>query len=524
VAASRITAGSYPRWTLKVRPMIALGLCDDQDGAAALVIDDVLWGVLSQAEVDRQPRNVVLPSGAMDALLSDAGLHAQDVDRVVFGGAMTPNTIRRLRSTSITGVSPQHASLARSVLRRTGLHMLDADLARSILGRRLASHGLTRAHVELEEIHSALAYAAYATQADVDALVLVAHPRGDGLALSAWTGEAGQLDCLSNQSELALVARAASFVAAEVGMDRWRADLARKGPTPDPRVIEALEGRLGFRNGAFPRARLGRSERATDPFWRELRELSPWEGIARALADVVAEGLVVWAESWVRRTAKSAVAVAGDLFDDGPLLAGLGGIPAVQSVWLVPGGAARGRAMGAVLGTVGASPQAFGTPFLGIDWSDDACTKALAGRKATKPRSLARSVAELLGSGASVGVFRGRGEMTEHPVGNRVVATASEHPAAGAVVLRDNANALPGALRALARFASWPNPSGERPLVTDDAFWTKVVEAVPGSTVRLSPLLDKGGVTVFSPEEAIDAFESRHLDALVLNDRLVRRG
>jgi hypothetical protein len=41
--------------------------------------------------------------------------------------------------------------------------------------------------------------------------------------------------------------------------------------------------------------------------------------------------------------------------------------------------------------------------------------------------------------------------------------------------------------------------------------------------VRFRPLLDRGGVTVFSPEEALEAFDAEQLDALVLNDRLVRR-
>jgi predicted NodU family carbamoyl transferase len=495
--------------------MIALGICDDRDGAAALVVDDGLRGVLSQVEVDRQPDNVVFPSGAVDALLANAGIHAQEVDRVLFGGTMTPNTLRRLQSSRLSRVAPQTSALARAVLRRTGLHMLDADLARSVLRARLAEHGLTGAQVELQEIHTALAAAAYQTQGDPDALVLVAQPRGDGLGLSAWVGDAGQLDAVMNQSELALLLRAIDLVMAEARLERWHPDALRSGLAPDPEIVALLDGRIGFRNGRFPHA--GRAEHAGDSFWRDLRARAPWANIAHALADVAANSLVAWAAEWIQHTGRHTVALAGELFDDGVVLARIAELTGIETVWLAPGGWARARAIGAVLDGVGLAPRALESAYLGIDFSDEACMRALAARRlvASRTKNVPRVVAQVLRDGGRVGVFRGRGEASDLPLGNRVIATRPDHPRAGSVLL---GGAVPRALESTARFAAWMDPNGRRPLRTDHPWWKAVA-----AEVRFAPLLDRGGVTVFSPEEAVEAYEAESLDAMVLNDRVVTR-
>jgi predicted NodU family carbamoyl transferase len=489
--------------------MIALGICDDRDGAAALVLDDAVHGVLSQAEVDRQPNNIVFPSGAVDALIADAGIHAKDVDRVIFGGTMTPNTLRRLRSSRLGRVAPQTAAVARSILRRSGLHMLDADWARSILRQRLLEHGLTGAQVELEEIHTALAAAAFQTQADPDALVMVAQPRGDGLGLSAWVGDSAQLDCVMNQSELALLFRAVERVTSALSFDRWRPDELRGGDA-DPEIVARLDAVLGYRAGRFPNAGLG------DAFWSALP--ADWHAIGRALVDVVCDSLVAWTEAWRIRMGRESVALAGELFDDGAVLSRIAALDGVRRVWLAPGGSARARAIGAVLDGVGSAPRALTSAYLGVDFSDDACSRAIKarGHKASRTKDVPRAVSEILERGGSVGVFRGRGEASDLPLGNRVIATSPDHPRAGPVSI--GAHDVPAALTELTRFAAWVDPHGVRPLRTDDPWWARV-----RGPLRFRPLLDRGGVTVFSPEEALEAFEAEPLDALVLNDRLVRR-
>jgi hypothetical protein len=212
------------------------------------------------------------------------------------------------------------------------------------------------------------------------------------------------------------------------------------------------------------------------------------------------------------------VALAGELFDDGEVLSRLAALEGVERVLLAPGGSARARAIGAVLDRVGSAPRALSSAYLGIDFSDDACARAIKarGHQASRTKDVPRAVSEILARGGAVGVFRGRGEASDLPLGNRVIATSAAHPRAGAVVL--GAHHVPAPLADLARFAAWVDPAGLRPLVTDDPWWARV-----RGPVRFRPMLDRGRVTVFSPEEALEAFEVEELDALVLNDRLVRR-
>jgi hypothetical protein len=235
--------------------------------------------------------------------------------------------------------------------------------------------------------------------------------------------------------------------------------------------------------------------------------------------DVVADSLVAWTDSWRARMKRSSLALAGELFDDGVLLARLAALEGVERVWLAPGGSARARAIGAVLDGVGIAPRALTSAYLGIDFSDEACARAIKarGHRAARVKDVPRVVSEILARGGAVGVFRGRGEASDVAVGNRVVATGPDHPRAGTVVL--GAHDVAPALAELTRFAAWVDPNGVRPRRSDDPWWARV----RAPEIRLAPLLDRRGVTVFSPEEALEAFEVEGLDAIVLNDRLVRR-
>jgi hypothetical protein len=338
---------------------------------------------------------------------------------------------------------------------------------------------------------------------------MVAQPRGDGLGLSAWVGDAGQLDCVMNQSELALILRAVERVMRELALDRWRPDALRQGDA-DPEIAARLESALGYRAGRFPNAGVG------DAFWASFP--TDWGAIGRALVDVVATSLVAWTDAWRTRMGRHSVALAGELFDDGAVLSRLAALYGIERVWLAPGGSARARAIGAVLDGVGIAPRALSSAYLGVDFSDDACARAIKarGHKVSRTQDVPRAVSEILAKGGAVGVFRGRGEASDLPLGNRVIATSPGHARAGTVVL--GAEHVPAPLADLARFAAWVDPAGLRPLATDDPWWARV-----RGPVRFRPMLDRGGVTVFSPEEALEAFEVEELDALVLNDRLVRR-
>ena len=65
--------------------MIILGLADNHDAGAALVIDGKLVGAINQERIDRKKGSGGFPWGAVDVLLKEHNIAYRHVDRVVDG-------------------------------------------------------------------------------------------------------------------------------------------------------------------------------------------------------------------------------------------------------------------------------------------------------------------------------------------------------------------------------------------------------------------------------------------------------
>ena len=77
--------------------MIVLGIADNHDSGAAVVIDGTLISAVNQERIDRVKNSGAFPWGAMDAALEAAGLTERDVDRIL-GGDMEFAVITRRKS------------------------------------------------------------------------------------------------------------------------------------------------------------------------------------------------------------------------------------------------------------------------------------------------------------------------------------------------------------------------------------------------------------------------------------------
>ena len=125
--------------------MIILGIADNHDASAAVVVDGRLVAAVNQERVDRIKHSGAFPWGAIDEALAMAGLRERDVDRVVVGTAFTP-------SAALRAMPGQHAQtraqgqfspwlhryiLYQTGLRATGMHTVEIDACRRIIERRL---------------------------------------------------------------------------------------------------------------------------------------------------------------------------------------------------------------------------------------------------------------------------------------------------------------------------------------------------------------------------------------------------
>ena len=72
--------------------MIILGIADNHDAGAAVVIDGRLVSAVNQERVDRVKHSGAFPWGAIDEALRLAEVRERDVDRIVVGTAFTAFT------------------------------------------------------------------------------------------------------------------------------------------------------------------------------------------------------------------------------------------------------------------------------------------------------------------------------------------------------------------------------------------------------------------------------------------------
>ena len=124
--------------------MKVLGISDNHDSGAALLIDGELVTAVNQERIDRKKGSSAFPWGAIDAVLDRGNVRAKEIDRIVVGTSFTPSAILRLfpqlhQTSKAKGqFSPLlHGYMVyQSVLRRSGLHTLEMDGCKSILKQK----------------------------------------------------------------------------------------------------------------------------------------------------------------------------------------------------------------------------------------------------------------------------------------------------------------------------------------------------------------------------------------------------
>jgi len=305
--------------------MIVLGIADNHDSGAAVVINGQLLSAVNQERVDRVKSSGAFPWGAIDAALDLAGVKAREVDRIAVGTGFTPSALLRalpgLHSGAKTGGqwSPLlHAYVVyQSILRGTGLHTLEVDASARILKRRLAARPFRDPELVLLDHHRTHAQGAYRTQPRSRCLVLTLDAMGDGTTATASLGNHGQLDLLWRQSGLASVNTFYSRITEWLGFTAIRHEGKVTGlaayATAPVALLDHLRGRLSFSRGRFSRAPICRFERRDDPFWSVLGRYAR-EEVAAAAQQVLEEASTAFVRHQIAATGCGHIALAGGVF------------------------------------------------------------------------------------------------------------------------------------------------------------------------------------------------------------------
>ncbi|MCK6505388.1 hypothetical protein L6R53_18650 [Myxococcota bacterium] len=421
--------------------MIVLGIADNHDSGAAVVIDGRPVAAVNQERVDRVKNSGAFPWGAIDACLDLAGISAREVDRVVVGTGFTPSAALRAlpsqhhRARDRGQFSPLlHGYIVyQSLLKATGLFTLEVDACEAVLRRRLRQRPFDRAQVVLADHHRAHAEGAYRTQPHEDCLVLTVDAMGDGTSATVSRGQGGDLDLLWRQSGMASVNTFYSRVTELLGFKANRHEGKVTGlaayVAPPPELLAHMRSRIGFRAPGFTTVPFRRVERPDDPFWAEVARWSR-EEVAAAAQRALEEAVVAFTRHWVRETGCGRLALAGGAFANVKLNQRLAELPEVQDIWVYPHMGDGGLALGGALGSVGAAPRALPDAYLGVDPTDRECAQALsvAGIPRARPDVVVATAAELLVQGKVLARCAGPMEWGPRALGNRSVFYRPDEP------------------------------------------------------------------------------------------------
>lgn len=417
--------------------MIILGIADNHDASAAVVVDGQLVAAVNQERVDRVKHSGAFPWGAIDEVLSMAGLRERDVDRVVVGTAFTP-------SAALRAMPNQHAQtraqgqfspwlhryiLYQTGLRATGMHTVEIDACRRIIERRLKARPFAKATVEMMDHHKAHAEGAYRTQGRSTCLVLTVDAMGDGVTATASMGRSGQLDRLWRQSGLASINTFYSRVTEKLGFTAIRHEGKITGLAayvdPPATLVTHMAKRVRFEAPGFTRDSATTAAAADDAFWSVLDRYSR-EEVSAAAQQVLEEAVVPFVAHWISETGCGHVAVAGGIFANVKLNQRIAALPAVETLWVMPHMGDGGLAVGGALGSAGATPAPTENVFWGTEADDTSIRRALSVAELPKRKTgkIHERVTDVLAEGAVVARCGGRMEWGPRALGNRSILAA----------------------------------------------------------------------------------------------------
>jgi carbamoyltransferase len=415
-------------------PRAVLGLSDNHDASAALVVDGQVVAAVSEERLDRKKNSGAFPARSIDCVLRLGGIEARDVEAIAIGTAFTPSALLRLlrdRHQQYKDEKSQFSYLLhmyilyQSALRRMGLTGFEKLLCKPLLRRSLARWRFRAPLVSIDH-HTAHAGSAALTAPFDPALVLTLDAMGDGASVTVHRADGGQLTPLFWQSGLAATNTYYSRVTEYLGFTPMRHEgkvtgLAAFCKPPD-RLVEHFASSMRFIGPGFTTTDYVRPSSIHDPFYRELGRYNREEIAAAAQANLERQ-VCDFVAYWCDRTGLSDIAVAGGKFANVKLNQRLHELKQVRSIFIYPHMTDGGLAAGAAMMVGGSKRAPIPTPYLGPEITEADAKQALdvAGLSWQRPDDMAETVAGLLANGKVVARAAGRLEWGPRALGNRSI-------------------------------------------------------------------------------------------------------
>lgn len=420
--------------------MIILGLADNHDSGAALVIDGQLVGAVNQERIDREKNSSAFPWGAIDQLLKDHGVAYRDVHRICVGTAFTPSALLRKNPSSHKAAKKSgqfsiflHGYMVyQSLLRRSGFHTYEIEACKKVLKNKLKERPFETGDIKLWDHHQCHAEAAYRTQEKHEVLVLTLDAMGDGLSATAWHGRNGDIRKLWDQSGLASINLFYSRITEFLGFKPLRHEgkvtgLAAYTQAPEA-LVEHFAKEITFRDGKFKRFNYKIPASKHDSFWRKCQDYSR-EEIASAAQTVLEQAVLDFVQYWIEHTGLRDIAVAGGIFANVKLNQRIANLTDLNSLWVLPHMGDGGLAVGAALASADAPPSQLQHAYLGFEPSRDDNFKALKRNKLPRKNTeIFERITDCLLKGGVVARCSGRLEWGPRALGNRSIFALPSDP------------------------------------------------------------------------------------------------
>lgn len=419
-------------------PRIVLGIADNHDAGAALLIDGVVVAAVSEERLDRVKNSGAFPHLSIQKVLDLAGITSAEVESIVVGTTFTPaaplrlmrELHHRLKDDATQFSYLLHLYILYQVaIKRLKLEPLEQILSTPVVRKQLGSLG-RHARLHFEDHHTAHAATAALTSPFDPALVFTLDAMGDGTSVTVHRAEGGKLTPLYRQSGRAAINTYYSRVTEYLGFKPLRHEgkitgLAAYGQAPAA-LLEHMAGQLRFVGPGFSTIDYFSPAQKTDPFYRFLGRYTR-EEIAAALQQNLETQVCRFVAYWCDKTGLKDVALAGGVFANVKLNQRIHALPQVRGIHIYPhmsdGGLAAGGAMRLAQRVTHARPSPMPTAYLGPDIGEKDAAAALtaAGIAYSRPENMAEAAATLLAEGKVVARAAGRLEWGPRALGNRSI-------------------------------------------------------------------------------------------------------
>ncbi|MDD7940098.1 carbamoyltransferase C-terminal domain-containing protein [Actinomycetospora lutea] len=408
-------------------------ICQGLDSAAAVVVDGRLVAAASEERFTGDKGTGALPVHAIDYVLREAGVSADDVDVIAHGFDYD----RHRRAFEITGAP------------------FDEVYASATVVDGLTAAGWTRVAERFRPVrhHVAHAESALAPSGFDSALVVVSDGMGETESLSVYRATGGELEVLHTQpiatSLGILYSIATRFLGFQFNSDEYKVmglapygdperfrpvfeKLARFDADRGAVVIDWPAGALAEPEQGYPHARAFLAEAAFTPSEPDGSIQRDEADFAASLQERLTTVLVELVGHWLERTGERHLCLAGGTFLNCKSNQSIADLPGLEGMFVQPASGDDGTALGAAWSAARAEGDpvtATGPfdPYLGPQYTEDQVQAALEARPDLTWRHVGATdeyfaaAADDIADDRIIAWFSGRMEFGPRALGNRSI-------------------------------------------------------------------------------------------------------